>query len=95
MPEDGAGRPVKVCIAVPWDQEFGGVASVVGNLAKYLESRGSKAYFAHPEGTNRLTPKRTKWGFPGFALRMRGQNSVIQRNRRQKMLFWIVAVLAL
>lgn len=41
--------PMNVLIVVPWDQEFGGVASVVGNVASQLQKRGHHVWFLHPE----------------------------------------------
>ena len=56
---------------VPWDQESGGVAAVVGNLARHLQSAGQRVLFLHP-GTNEiLREKKTKMGFPGVELRLR------------------------
>lgn len=62
---------MNVLVVVPWDQEFGGVASVVGHLARYLRDRGYRVILFHPGETNQLTPNRTKWGFPGYRLRLR------------------------
>ena len=61
---------MRILLVTPWDQEFGGVAAVVGNLARYLQSRGHKVIFLYPGETIFLKPKTTKWGFPGFELRM-------------------------
>ena len=62
---------MKVLIVVPWDQEFGGVASVVGNLATYLKGEGHEVFFFHPCGKAIfLKNSRTKWGFPAFQLRL-------------------------
>ena len=58
---------------VPWDQESGGggVAAVVCNLARHLQSAGQRVLFLHP-GTNEiLREKKTKMGFPGVDLRLR------------------------
>src|SRR5262245_17019370 len=57
---------MNVLIVVPWDQEYGGVASVVGNLAKQLCNRSHSVFFFHPAHNNRIQKKVTKWGFPGF-----------------------------
>jgi len=62
---------MNVLIVVPWDQEFGGVASVVGHLARYLRDRGHRVILFHPGETNRMTPNMTKWGFPGYRLSLR------------------------
>ncbi|MBX3301840.1 MAG: glycosyltransferase family 4 protein [Nitrospira sp.] len=62
---------MKILIVVPWDHEYGGVASVVGNLAICLKDRGHKVLFFHPNGKAIIQKKRTtKWGFPGFQLRV-------------------------
>jgi glycosyltransferase involved in cell wall biosynthesis len=62
---------MNILIVVPWDQEFGGVASVVGNLAKFLKNKGHEAIFLHPGIGNSPKKKLTKWGFPGFELNLR------------------------
>jgi glycosyltransferase involved in cell wall biosynthesis len=62
---------MNILIAVPWDQSGGGVASVVGNLGKYLEGCGHKVLFFHPERRAFwLKQGTTRWGFPGFKLRL-------------------------
>lgn len=63
---------MNILIAVPWDQEFGGVASVVGNLASYLRGKKHEVFFLHPGPQNILRKRRTTWGFPGYQLRLRG-----------------------
>jgi len=60
-----------VLVVVPWDQAFGGVASVVGHLARYLRDRGHQVIFFHPGETNRMTSNTTTWGFPGYRLNLR------------------------
>ncbi|MEK7762026.1 MAG: glycosyltransferase family 4 protein [Nitrospirota bacterium] len=62
---------MNVLIVVPWDQEFGGVASVVGNVARQLELRGHRVWFFHPGESNSLRETRTKWNFPGYELNLR------------------------
>jgi len=62
---------MNVLVVVPWDQEFGGVASVVGNLAKYLTRSGDNVMFLHPGFSNILGRKTTKWGFQGFEINLR------------------------
>jgi glycosyltransferase involved in cell wall biosynthesis len=64
-------QPMNVLLVVPWDQEFGGVACVVGNLAKYLTNNGHNVMFLHPGPENILQRKVTKWGFPGFEINLR------------------------
>lgn len=62
---------MKILIVVPWDHEYGGVASVVGNLAICLKGQGHKVLFFHPDSQAIIQKKRiTKWGFPGFQLRV-------------------------
>jgi glycosyltransferase involved in cell wall biosynthesis len=62
---------VKTLIAVPWDQEFGGVASVVGNLARYLDRHGHEPVFLHVGESERPLARTTKWGFDGYELNLR------------------------
>lgn len=62
---------MNVLIVVPWDQEFGGVASVVGNVARQLEKKGHRIWFLHPGEAHSLRAKVTKWNFPGYELNLR------------------------
>jgi glycosyltransferase involved in cell wall biosynthesis len=62
---------LNVLIAVPWDQDRGGVAWVVGTLARYCEQRGHSVILLHP-GSERLRSRKTVWGFRGYTLNMRG-----------------------
>jgi glycosyltransferase involved in cell wall biosynthesis len=62
---------MNVMLVAPWDQEFGGVASVVGNLARRLERRGHHVVFVHPGESTRRRHRRTVWGFPGYTLNLR------------------------
>ena len=62
---------MNVLIVVPWDQEFGGVASVVGNVACQLEKKGHRVWFLHPGEAHSLQVKVTKWNFPGYELNLR------------------------
>ena len=62
---------MKILIVVPWDQEFGGVASIVGNLATYLQGQGHEVFFLHPSRSAVFLRKsKTKWGFSAFQLRL-------------------------
>ncbi len=61
---------MKILLAVPWDQEFGGVASVVGNLACHLQNQGHEIIFSHPGPTIFPKGKTTKWGFRSFEFRL-------------------------
>ena len=62
---------MNVLLVVPWDQSFGGVASVVGNLARQLEQRGHGVLFLHPGDAERPKPRTTRWGFAGYELNLR------------------------
>ena len=61
---------MRILLVVPWDLEIGGVVRAAGNLARYLQSRGHEVTFLHPGRAVFLKAKTTKWGFPGFELRM-------------------------
>jgi len=82
---------MNVLIAVPWDQETGGIAYVVGHVAQHLQDRGHTVYFLHPAATSRLRPKRTKWDFPGFELNLRPHVDP-NRSIRSRLAFAIKAV---
>jgi glycosyltransferase involved in cell wall biosynthesis len=58
-------------LVVPWDQEFGGVASVVGNLATRLERAGHRVIFVHPGEPKRRGRRTTRWGFTGYEINLR------------------------
>jgi glycosyltransferase involved in cell wall biosynthesis len=62
---------MNVLIVVPWDQEWGGVASVVGNVATQLRKRGHHVWFLNLGESERLRAKTTKWHFPGYELNLR------------------------
>lgn len=62
---------MNVLSVVPWDQEFGGVASVVGNLARYMSETKHQTIFMHPGSHDILSRGVTKWGFVGYKLRFR------------------------
>jgi glycosyltransferase involved in cell wall biosynthesis len=53
------------------EEESGGVASVIGNLARYLHSRGHEIIFLYAGDS--ISPKKvkTKMGFTGFELNLR------------------------
>jgi glycosyltransferase involved in cell wall biosynthesis len=61
--------PMRVLLVVPWDQEFGGVVSVAGLLATFLQGRGHDVLFLHPDDSV-MSPQegRTSWGFRGIKL---------------------------
>jgi glycosyltransferase involved in cell wall biosynthesis len=62
---------LNILIVVPWDQQRGGVATVVNTLAQRLTTRGHGVHFLHPGQGDRVTTKTTKAGFPGFQLNLR------------------------
>jgi glycosyltransferase involved in cell wall biosynthesis len=64
-------RKLNVLLVVPWDQESGGVAAVVGYLARHLETEGHGVLFLHPGASEVVRHKKTKWGFPAVELRLR------------------------
>jgi L-malate glycosyltransferase len=61
---------LKILFVVPRDEQFGGVASVVGNLARYLQNQRHEVSFLYPGETIWRQQKVTQWGFPGSELRM-------------------------
>jgi glycosyltransferase involved in cell wall biosynthesis len=62
---------LKILIVVPWDQERGGVATVVNKVAECLNAKGHSVLFFHPEDLESLAVKKTKAGFRGCALNLR------------------------
>jgi glycosyltransferase involved in cell wall biosynthesis len=62
---------MNILLVVPWDQESGGVAAVVGHLARYLEAEGQRVLFLFPGPNQFVRQKKTKWGFPGMEVRLR------------------------
>lgn len=62
-------------IVVPWDQETGGVAFVVGHLAQHLREQGHNVLFLHPASRRWPRRKVTKWGFPGYEANLRSPTS--------------------
>jgi glycosyltransferase involved in cell wall biosynthesis len=62
---------LSVLLVVPWDQASGGVASVVGYLARYLEAQGHRVLFLHPGASKCVRHKTTTWGFQGVELNLR------------------------
>jgi L-malate glycosyltransferase len=61
---------MRILIAVPFDEDRGGVAYVAGNLARELQRRGHQVTFVFPGKAFRIKQKVTKFGFPGYELRM-------------------------
>jgi len=62
---------MNVLIVVPWDQKFGGVASVAGNLATYLSDSGHRVIFVFPGASDVAHAGKTEWGFRGYKMRLR------------------------
>lgn len=62
---------MNILIVVPWDQQRGGVASVVNQVARRLSAKGHTVLFFHPGELETVTAKTTKAGFPGFELNLR------------------------
>ncbi len=62
---------MNILLAVPWDQEYGGVASVVGNVGRQLQHKGHTVVFFHPGDDDRLRERITAWKFPGYRLNLR------------------------
>ena len=52
------------------DETIGGVAYMVGNLARQLKSRGHEVIFVNLGKTLFAKSKITNWGFPGFELNL-------------------------
>jgi glycosyltransferase involved in cell wall biosynthesis len=61
---------MKALFVLPQDEQCGGVASVVGNLARYLHIEQHEVSFLFPGTTFWRKPKVTQWGFLGSELRM-------------------------
>lgn len=70
-PRPSASRKPGVLLVVPWDHESGGVVSVAGHLARYLDSQGHRVLFFHPGVPELLRYKKTTWGFHGVELNLR------------------------
>lgn len=62
---------MNVLFAVPWDQKFGGVTAVVGNLAKELQGKGHHVWFLYPGEQDMLREKETRLNFQGYELHLR------------------------
>lgn len=69
---------MNILLVVPWDQEFGGVTSVVKNLASYLSNQKHNIIFLHPSGSHKIKGSKTKLGFSGYKL---SQPSPFRKNR--------------
>lgn len=62
---------MNVLIAVPWDQEVGGVANVVGHLGRHLTDQEHGVLYCYPDENVRPHSDRSRWGFPCYRLRLR------------------------
>lgn len=79
---------MNVLIVVPWDQERGGVATVVNKLAKHLSENGHTVAFLHPGETERPVSRTTRAGYPGFELNLRSPY-IPERSVRSRVAFWL------
>ncbi|MGE5217903.1 MAG: glycosyltransferase family 4 protein, partial [Chloroflexota bacterium] len=61
---------MNILLVVPQDEENGGVASVVGNLGRYLTHRGHRVFFFHPAAGIFLKRKTNRLGFSSFYCRL-------------------------
>lgn len=82
---------MRILIVVPWDQKVGGVASVVGNLAREFVGRDHGVVFLHPGTEEEPIPGSTKWGFPGYRVRLRGL-CVADHPVRSPLAFWVMLI---
>src|SRR4030095_6483818 len=62
---------MRILLVTSTDQESGGVASVIANLARYLHSRAHEIIFLYVGAS--ISPKKinTKLGFSGFEINLR------------------------
>jgi len=67
-----------ILLATPNDEALGGVAYVIGNLARDLQKRGHEIVFLFPGKSIVMRPKTTQFGCRGFELRM--QRPLGERN---------------
>jgi glycosyltransferase involved in cell wall biosynthesis len=87
---------VNVLIVVPKDQREGGVASVVGNLARYLEEANHDILFLHHDlHASGVEEGRTTWGFSGVRMRLGVSPRIRWRLLRRVLLFFYFPVLVL
>lgn len=85
---------MRILLVVPWDQAYGGVASVVGELGRYLERRGHAVVVLNPGESGRRRAKRTAWGFAGYELNLRSPR-VPARPLRSVVAYWLTLPFAL
>lgn len=62
---------MNIALVVPWDQEYGGVASVVGHVGRHLRSKGHSVIVVHPGHQDRVQARTTAWHFEGYQIRLR------------------------
>jgi glycosyltransferase involved in cell wall biosynthesis len=92
--EAGADAAPSVLLVTPWDQEFGGVASVVGNLASLLERGGRKVVLLHPGELDQPRQRKTARGFVGYEMNLRSSYVVGHPLRsRAAFAFYLPAVM--
>ena len=61
---------MRILLVTSGDETIGGVAYMVGNLARQLKGHGHAITFLHLGNTLFPTSKTTRWGFPGFELNL-------------------------
>ncbi len=61
---------MRILIVTSGDETIGGVAYMVGNLARQLKDRGHDIIFFHIGNTLFPAHKITRWSFPGFELNL-------------------------
>ena len=61
---------VRILLVTSADETIGGVAYMVGNLARQLKARGHDIFFFHLGKTLFTAKKTTQWGFAGFSLNL-------------------------
>jgi glycosyltransferase involved in cell wall biosynthesis len=62
---------MNVMLVTQFDPPFGGVAAVVGNLARHLEQRGHRVVFFAWGAPERPTRRTTAWGMAGYEQNLR------------------------
>jgi glycosyltransferase involved in cell wall biosynthesis len=62
---------MNTALVVPWDQECGGVASVVGHVGRHLRNKGHSVILIHPGHQDRLQARTTAWHFEGYQISLR------------------------
>ncbi len=85
---------MNILLMVPWDQERGGVATVVNKLAAYLTERGHAVYLLFPGETERPLATTSRAGFRAFKMNLRVP-FVPTRPLRSMTAFWLMFPLTL